>query len=540
MLVWHLRLWGHRPATSMVTCATVFIVSWLSACQAFAITADNVLVLYNQDSPDGQQIAEYYADVHPGVSLLGLDGVSTSEQISEKHYLEVIRPQVLAGLHDDIEVIVTTKGMPLRIKNESPNPMLYSGWRGSVYGIPISNGWWEPYSSLESELTRIDRIDSANLMGDQAEFFSPPAFPFSSNHQAANPYFDSGTAFSRSDHEYEGIRLTSRLDGFSVDDVIVSIDRAQQAISLPDGQCVLVDDDPSAPAAYADLMPDLVEKVLAPSGQSYYFEPTEKDVTSMSSPVIGYHSHGAHAAGAGYIDNLTLDIAPGAVFHTWESYNAYSFNEGGNRYDQGLIAEWIRAGGTAGLGHVAEPGASRMNVTNEDIFWEMLLDGHSFVEAAWAATPQLSFVNTVVGDPLMRLRDWSTGDADLDGRVGVSDLNIVLANWSRRTTAGMAGGDLDFDGWVGVSDLNVLLVNWGKGYNNFATHTHIPEPSMLAVFAPIVATNLVRRRRVGQEKLESLRAGKLEISEAGFTAEGAESAEENGEHGDKPRRREDR
>ena len=41
----------------------------------------------------------------------------------------------------------------------------------------------------------------------------------------------------------------------------------------------------------------------------------------------------------------------------------------------------------------------------------------TFVEAAWRATRQLSYMNTVVGDPLMRLQAWLPGDANLDGAV---------------------------------------------------------------------------------------------------------------------------
>ena len=164
--VWSIRL----AALFVLACASTLFF----AHPAQAISADNVLVLYNNDSPDGIQIAIDYALTHPGVTLLGLSGVSTAEQVDQDHYLNVIRPQVLAGLTDDIDVIVTTKGLPLRIKNNAANPGMYPGWRGQAFGVPILDSWWKNYSSLESELTRIDLIDSATLMGDQAAFMSPP------------------------------------------------------------------------------------------------------------------------------------------------------------------------------------------------------------------------------------------------------------------------------------------------------------------------------------------------------------------------------
>src|ERR1700681_3687569 len=80
------------------------------------LVAANVLVLYNTASSDGAQIANYYAQIHPGVQLLGINGVDpNSEDISADAYLSTIRPQVLSALTSTIDVIVTTKGLPLRI-----------------------------------------------------------------------------------------------------------------------------------------------------------------------------------------------------------------------------------------------------------------------------------------------------------------------------------------------------------------------------------------------------------------------------------------
>src|SRR5438876_1166090 len=63
------------------------------------LVAANVLVLYNTANSAGAQIANYYAQIHPGVQLLGINGVDpNSEDISADDYLNIIRPQVLAGL----------------------------------------------------------------------------------------------------------------------------------------------------------------------------------------------------------------------------------------------------------------------------------------------------------------------------------------------------------------------------------------------------------------------------------------------------------
>src|SRR4029079_11697745 len=122
---------------------------------------------YNTASAAGIQIANYYASVHPGVHLLGINNVDpTTEQISGEFYLRKIRPQVLAGLTNSIDVIVTTKGLPLRIAVTEPSVSSYV----DPYGKARSVLQWRPYSSLESELTRVDYVSSWQMMGDQTYY----------------------------------------------------------------------------------------------------------------------------------------------------------------------------------------------------------------------------------------------------------------------------------------------------------------------------------------------------------------------------------
>jgi uncharacterized protein (TIGR03790 family) len=468
-----------------VTCLWVFVPRSVSA----ALSPTQVTVLYNTDSADSIQIAAYYAQVHPGVRLLPLYGVSDAEEITQDHYLNVIRPQVLAGLTDNTSVIVTTKGLPLRIKNTLSNPGTYPGWRGTQYNMSIPNDWWKPYSSLESELTRIDRIGTAEEMGDQGYMLSPPAFAFDSKHHAVNPYYGSLAGFDRGKPVNEGIRLTARLDGFTVEDVMLSIMRAQNVYAKPSYQYVVVDDDPTAPGSMVDRMDQLANQMLKPAGWKYLYDQTDAAITAAPGPVIGYVSHGSQAGFPNYFNDLDFTLAPGAVFHSYESFNAYSFVQGGNRYGQGLIGDWLAMGGTAGLGHVEEPKAERTTVADEAIFYDRLMRGYSFVEAAWAATYQLSYVNTVVGDPLMTIKPWLEGDINFDGMVGISDLSMVLSNWNKYVDQ----GDLDGDRFVGLQDLNILLNNWGKSAIPPGGAANIPSPASALLSLPISAALLLRR-----------------------------------------------
>ena len=457
-------------------------VFFLAVCrQASAIAPENVLVVYNDDSGpagDGLQIANYYQQVRPGVHIAPISGVDAiltgahTEVVGGQDYLDVIRPQILSAIgsiSDDIEVIVTTKGMPLRIDAGS-NPGGFTNWK--------------QYSSLESELTRIDSIDTTVKMGNQKLFI----FPTVDSNVSANPYFFDNQPFVRtgSDPVNGDMRLSTRLDAFSVESVKKSIDRSQNVYLVPFGHYIVVDDTQIPPnndqmTNSAGLGQGLFETITSQYPDDGATNPvpilientTESAITSSGRPVLGYVSHGindgAGPLGPGYIQSqLNFELANGAVFHTYESFNAFSFNPAYSQ-SQGLIAEWLEIGGTAALGHVQEPISGPNNVTNEDLFYQLLLpaggasaapgeSGLTFVEAAWNATRQLSFVNTVVGDPLMTIQAWLPGDTNLDGMVEFNDFFTLQGNWLQSGT--FEDGDFSGDGIVDEGDFDILLGNW--------------------------------------------------------------------------------
>lgn len=471
------------------------LISALSFCPAAsAIGPQNVLVLYNADSPDGFQIASHYADVHPGVQLLGLTDVSSAEQISADQYLTKILGPVRAALTPTTDVIVTTKGLPLRIAVTETIP---PGSPPTYTTVPTPANpneqvrqisTWKVYSSLESELAAIDKIGStdpamltrsAYMMGDQS--YSQVG------HFASNPYYNAtGTANIPSfSHANTGTRLTARLDGFTKEDVMASIDRAQNAFIGPQNSPAgplhfLVDNDPTK--TYGVVMNNLVNNVLQTAGIPVTYDNTTGFVGSTTGPLMAYVSHGANQAstpdyvppnpndpqvtpGSYIINGLNITPADGAVFHTWESYNAETFVAQGNHGDQGLIGEWIARGGTAATGNVQEPGASWTTVTNEDKMFLALLNGKTWAEAAWSATRQLSWVNTVVGDPLMVWRTLLAGDVTMDGVVDMNDFAVIGAHWGNTVSGGGYGwysGDLNSDGIVNVLDLAIMGDSWGQ------------------------------------------------------------------------------
>ena len=79
-----------------------------------------------------------------------------------------------------------------------------------------------------------------------------------------------------------------------------------------------------------------------------------------------------------------------------------------------------------------------------------------------------------------------SGDANLDGRVGVADL-VALAGSYGRTGGSWLEGDFNFDGVVGIADLVQLAENYG------ACGQGVPEPGALVLLG--LGAACLRRRR---------------------------------------------
>lgn len=106
----------------------------------------------------------------------------------------------------------------------------------------------------------------------------------------------------------------------------------------------------------------------------------------------------------------------------------------------------------------------------------------------------LNFTDGTYGIFIASIADILTGDITGDGFVGVSDLDILLANWGDVVGSGtgaVSSGDLSGDGVVGQADLDILLGAWGDGS---LPDINIPEPSSFAILS-LGGFILLRRRR---------------------------------------------
>jgi len=143
-------------------------------------------------------------------------------------------------------------------------------------------------------------------------------------------------------------------------------------------------------------------------------------------PVMGYTSCGRHSwmlqcGDTAYIQLcLDFDYANGALFNTFDSYNGFSMTIDNRYEDHGMVSEFIKMGGTCGLGHTWEPLLG--GIAKNDNLFNLYQMGYSFADAAYQSIPILAWNNVVIGDPLTTIA-W--GKQSLISNLSWSGTNIV-------------------------------------------------------------------------------------------------------------------
>jgi len=345
-------------------------------------TAENVAVVVNDNSADSQRIAERYAQVRqlPASNIFRIK-TSTDETIERNAYLKTIEQPISlaikrAGLQDRLLYLVLTKGVPLRIAGTT-------GLDGTL-------------ASVDSELTLLYR----RMVGQ-----SVPA-----PGKVDNPYFLGDRPISQAfpfTHREHDIYLVTRLDGFTVDEALALIDRAQAP--APEGSVVL--DRRGAGGASSQWLEATADRLTAQGQRARFLEsPT------VSSPdeagVLGYYSARASDVGSAYREAST-GLATGSIAATFTSFDARTFRQppedwrpttSGDKkmWFEGsgapLIGDLIRGGVTGVAGQVGEP--YLLGAVRPQILFPAYLAGFNLAEAFYLAIPSLSWQTVVIGDPL--------------------------------------------------------------------------------------------------------------------------------------------
>ena len=411
------------PLTRRV-CAAALLGLLSAARVATAQTGENVAVVINEASPDSVKVGEYYIKARsiPAANVIRLK-TTTEESIQPEAYTLTIQAPISAALLqrnllDRVLYIVLTKGVPLRLLGTG-------GPEGTV-------------ASVDSELTLLyRRLTRRNVLV---------------RGKIANPYYlgDRPVAearpFTHRDHD---IFLVSRLDGFTADEAISLVVKAQQPSR--DGRVVLDQRDALVNRQGEDWLALAAQNLTqAGYGSRVTLETTPKPARGIS-PVIGYFSWGSTDP-QNRVRVTMMDFSPGALAATFVSTDARTFKEppaswtptnvnDRNQFFEGspqsLVGDLIREGATGVAGQVSEPYLE--SAVRPNVLFPAYLSGMNLVESFYLAIPHLSWQTVVIGDPLCApFPRKGPASSDIDGGID-SELDLPAFFAKRRVEASAAG-----------------------------------------------------------------------------------------------------
>ncbi len=449
---------------------------------------EHVLLVYNSDVAESLDVRDLYLEKYPTVLTFDIASAGcnlTAGTVTRQQYLDCIRGPIRAFLNGEgegpdisqqIVVILTTRGVPARINGSNE------------FGGQINS----TFASVDSELTLLQQDLEASgpsplnsrhfgIVDNPYHTILQPVMNFDRsgirNAAAFNTVTASGAPLTWATDLTPGeIYLTCRLDAAPTD-TTSAVDEIERLLSrsphLTATRCeaqVLLDayaggnqlDGGGLPPSFPSLSDYPRTRIfLAQAGWSVQLDQTTDFVTGPeladpARPLLvlatygenhDLNGQGENPPGSGtYLD--TYWFHPAAMFLSIESFNGNSIIDGQPRGGQGQVLDFITRGGSFTVGHVAEPFTFSIP-DMEFLSRAMLISGYTFVEAAWIATPGLSWQQTPIGDPLARIQvlDVSSPDQNRDGEINVEDLYTAEAQQL----------DLTCDGVVNEADRRLVL-----------------------------------------------------------------------------------
>lgn len=377
-----------------------------------AVTYNDVAVIVNTNSANSLEIGTYFQNARsiPAANMIYVS-VDTTEEIDSAAFNslkgQVENHLITNNLVDSIDYLVTTKGVPLKIN------------RGDTFSTT------SPSASVESELMLI--------LGSYSSYIGGAG-------KITSPYYYQSEHFSRAVY---GIYLVTRLDAYTVHQVLDLIDRGGPGISVDGGSAYVFDQDPAWDSTIPTLNMYLASAAttLESRGKEVDLDQSTVYVTEQRS-VIGYTSWGSNDH---YANNYTTYAIPhnswarGAIAETYVSTSGRSF-EPPPTYGQSLIADLIQEGITGVKGYVYEPYSSAMALAY--ILFDRYSSGFNLAESFSMASRYSSWMDVIIGDP----------KTSIDGPP-ISPLPIQLQHFS----AQMVGNE------------NSVILSWGTAseLNNF-------------------------------------------------------------------------
>ncbi|MBI5683718.1 MAG: TIGR03790 family protein [Verrucomicrobia bacterium] len=343
---------------------------------------DRLLIVANKTLPDSVALARYYAGRRSiATNRIFLVNCPQTLEISRLQFNETLRDPIERHLetrgwlardergavrHNDCWLLVLCWGVPLKI---AADPALKEKAAEQMPALFRRNE-----AAVDSELAvlplgRVTLAGPRNNPFYKMEFFPPVS---------------------------RRMMMVARLDGPNVAVARALVDRA-----------LAVETTGLLGRAYFDArgiqepghkVADDYFRAAHQAGRRAGFESTldeKENVFPEDYPMTDVALYGGWYAGRleGALGRRDFQFRPGALIHHIHSFSAATLSAG-------WVGPCLARGAGAAVGNVYEPYLQL--VLNSQMFFERLLSGHNFVESAYAATPALSWQQTVVGDPLYR------------------------------------------------------------------------------------------------------------------------------------------
>lgn len=387
-------------------------VAWAGAIPSFAQSsppapstpphplASRLLVVFNSREPESQALARHYARLRaiPEQRVIGLP-TSSLETISRTEFNQTLRQPLLALLEkngwmprsprtiqfpsgvsevrqangNQIWAIVLMRGIPLRIEADP--------------AIEAPESLPEPlrvnHAAVDSELAllTLDQYPLAGLI--------------------PNPYYSESRTREFSAFHGDQLIMVTRLDGPTYADAQRLVDDAVAVESMELAGRAVFDArglrDASSGYTIGDEWIRQAAQLVRQAGLSVQLD----DAEALFPPTLPWEDIALYAGW--YAGNVTgpfarpdFRFARGAVAYHIHSFSAETVRHADRNWAGPLIAR----GAAATMGCVYEP-YLRMT-PHVGVFFRALLDGLTFAEAAYQSQIGLSWMNTVIGDPLYR------------------------------------------------------------------------------------------------------------------------------------------
>lgn len=330
-------------------------------------TYKDVAVIININSTISDSVGSYFINERhiPSQNRIYIS-CPTTEEIDSVQF-QSLRNQIESYLisnriTDSINYIVTTKGVPLKVKRTD---MMAA-------------------SSVESELSLI--------LGAYSNYIQKSG-------RIVSPYYRQRDHFTRARY---GIYIVTRLDGYNFNDIKRIIDQSKTiANEIPSDSKFVFDQDPTWNTIVPSLNRNMatVKSTLNSRGLDVILDTTTLYLTGQTD-VLGYTSWGSNDRNSSYHGLVKNSWKPGAIAETYVSTSGRSFSLP-SVYGQSMIADLIAEGITAAKGYVYEPYSSAM--ADISILFDLYTNGYTVAESYYSASPYLSWMDVIIGDPKFRL-----------------------------------------------------------------------------------------------------------------------------------------